>query len=63
MRKSLHPRAFWLSALLILVLQITKMPTSGITAEWLGATTGVVLVGGAFWGVVGTFVYDRFYKR
>ena len=63
MRKWLHPRAFWLAALLILILQFTKVPPNGVSAEWLGAATGAVLGGGAFWGAVGTFVYNRFYKR
>ena len=63
MRKWLHPRAFLLSALLIAVLQTTKVPVSGITAEWLGTATVTVFLGGIFWGVIGTYLYNRFYKR
>ena len=62
-RTWLHPRAFWIAALLIALLQVTKIPAGGVTAYWLGGATAVVVLGGVFWGAVGTFLYNRFHKR
>lgn len=63
MKTWLYPKAFLISAILMYVLQLSKLPSSGVTAEWQGAAVAVVLLGGVFWGVMATLVYNRFYKR
>lgn len=63
MKNWLHPRAFWVWALLMLVLRLTRIPSSGVDSEWIGVTLVQVVMGGVFWGVVSTYLYNRFYKR
>ncbi|SDH66275.1 hypothetical protein SAMN05216603_111166 [Pseudomonas benzenivorans] len=58
----LHPKAFWIAAVITAVSLLIKMPESGATAEWLVTTAIAVLIGGVFWGAIGTAIYNAGYR-
>lgn len=59
----LNPKAFLIAAFITAVGLILKMPESGVTTEWIVTTAIAVVIGGVFWGAIGTAIYNSFKKR
>lgn len=50
MKTWLHPKAFLIAAACSLVMQFSKLPSTGADAYWVGRALGGVIGGGLFWG-------------
>ena len=63
MNSWLEPKAFWIAFSLTAFVQVSKIMNAdiGSTDIIIAITTSVV--GGVFWGAIGTYVYRRFYKK
>jgi hypothetical protein len=60
----LEPRAFWIAFSLMAFAQFSKVMQQtgwGIGEVILALTTSII--GGVFWGAIGTYVYRKFYKK
>lgn len=63
MSRWLNLKIFALALLLMTVQQTQKIQSAEITAEIFFQAMVVVLIGGFFWGIIGTFIYNHFYTK
>lgn len=63
MSRWLNPKILALALLLMVIQQTPKIQAAGLTTEALTQAALTVLTGGLFWGITGTFIYNRFYGK
>ena len=56
----LHPRAFLIAAVLMAIVQLGKFQNTEITPIAIFSAVIACLLGGVFWGAIGTYFYKRF---
>lgn len=59
----LEPRAFWIAFGLMAIVQINKILRNGFHEHEVASIVLACVGGGLFWGVIGTLLYRRFYKK
>lgn len=63
MKSWLEPKAFWIAFLVMAVLQVSANLEGEASFERILLALTTSVIGGVFWGAIGTYIYRRIRRR